>query len=303
MADPDWPIRNAAFEFLKAQNEVYGEALPRALLQAGFEYGGRRVPLLGPQGIFKPAVMVDIPLSIMTAPPVPGRPPPYADEMGESGVMNYMYRGTDPEHHENRGLRRAMETGTPLIYFFGLMPGYYMAQYPAFVVGDDPAALTFRVQLDERHAVAPQPDPSIVVEGRRAYVTTLTRRRIHQASFRQRVIAAYNEICAVCRLRHRELLDAAHILPDTHPKGEPIVPNGLSLCKLHHAAFDHNIIGIRPDHLIEINTAVLAEIDGPMLVHGLQGFHNESITAPKSASLRPDPELLEERYDLFRNAG
>jgi hypothetical protein len=35
-----------------------------------------------------------------------------------------------------------------------------------------------------------------------------------------------------------ELLDAAHILPDGHPKGEPVVPNGLALCKLHHAAFD-----------------------------------------------------------------
>jgi len=35
-----------------------------------------------------------------------------------------------------------------------------------------------------------------------------------------------------------ELLDAAHITPDTHPEGEPIVSNGLSLCKLHQAAFD-----------------------------------------------------------------
>jgi putative restriction endonuclease len=303
MADPDWPIRIAAFDFLKTQNEAFGEALPRPLLEAGFEYQGRRVPLLGPQGIFKPAVMVDMPLSITTTAPVPGRPAPYDDELGEGGVIDYKYRRGDPEHRENRGLRRAKETGTPLIYFRGLMPGYYIAGYPAYVIGDDRPSETFRIQVDEAYILMPEPNPSKITEARRAYVTTLIRRRVHQASFRQRVIAAYNEICAVCRLRHRELLDAAHILPDTHPKGEPIVPNGLSLCKLHHAAFDHNIIGIRPDRVIEINTQVLAEIDGPMLVHGLQGFHNERIAVPKSSRLQPHAELLEERYELFRSAG
>ena len=55
----------------------------------------------------------------------------------------------------------------------------------------------------------------------------------------------------VCRLRHWELLDAAHILPDKHPLGEPVVPNGLALCKLHHAAFDADILGVRPDLRIE----------------------------------------------------
>ena len=43
---------------------------------------------------------------------------------------------------------------------------------------------------------------------------------------------AYRECCAVCRLRHAELLDAAHILPDGHPKGEPIV-QGFHLQALH----------------------------------------------------------------------
>ncbi len=37
---------------------------------------------------------------------------------------------------------------------------------------------------------------------------------MHQQEFRQRVLRAYRERCAICRLRHEELLDAAHILPD-----------------------------------------------------------------------------------------
>jgi putative restriction endonuclease len=100
----------------------------------------------------------------------------------------------------------------------------------------------------------------------------------------------------VCRLRHPELLDAAHILPDGHPRGLPVVPNGLSLCKLHHAAFDEHVLRVRPDYVIELREDVLHEEDGPMLEHGLKGFHGKVLLLPRTASLRPDPELLDLRY-------
>ncbi|HEV8609903.1 MAG TPA: HNH endonuclease [Thermoanaerobaculia bacterium] len=121
-------------------------------------------------------------------------------------------------------------------------------------------------------------------------------------AFRQRVLRAYRERCAVCRLTHRELLDAAHILPDEHPKGEPIVSNGLALCKLHHAAFDSYILGVRPDLTVEIRLDVLHEGDGPMLRHGLQGFQGSRIIVPSSMMQRPKSDFLAERYDLFKKA-
>jgi putative restriction endonuclease len=114
---------------------------------------------------------------------------------------------------------------------------------------------------------------------------------------------AYEETCAVCRLRHWELLDAAHILPDKHPLGEPVVPNGLALCKLHHAAFDADILGVRPDLKIEVRHDVLREADGPMLKVGLQGFDGQIITVPRQKSLRPNVDFLAERYERFRKAG
>lgn len=77
----------------------------------------------------------------------------------------------------------------------------------------------------------------------------------------------------------------------------------MAMCKLHHAAFDQNIIGVRPDLIVEINQRVLTEIDGPMLVQGLQGFHGSTLTVPRKLDLRPDPDLLSERYDLFRSVG
>ena len=82
---------------------------------------------------------------------------------------------------------------------------------------------------------------------RRAYLTDTFRRRLHQVAFRERVLRAYAERCALCRLRHQELLDAAHITPDSDAEGEPVIGNGVALCKLHHAAFDRFTFAIRPD--------------------------------------------------------
>ena len=250
----DAPVRTAVFAWLTQQREEHGEALPRTALEQ-FTLDGRRIPLLGPQGIWKPAAC-ELPLSITTV--IHG---PYDDEFDDArGTLRYSYRGTDPsyrDHRDNVGLRRAMGERVPLVYFHAIEPGAYVAAYPVFVVGDDPAALTFTLQVDDLstafaaaaagHSIAEAGD-----DARRAYVTRTVRQRLHQVVFRQRVIRAYQERCALCSLRHQELLDAAHITPDTDPEGEPVVTNGVALCKLHHAAFDRFFFAIRPDYVIEV---------------------------------------------------
>ena len=134
-------------------------------------------------------------------------------------------------------------------------------------------------------------------------MTRLGKQRMLQQEFRQRVRRAYREQCAICRLRHEELLDAAHILPDGHPRGEPVVPNGLALCKLHHAAFDRHVLGVRADLTVELRPEVLREPDGPMLKYGLQGFQDARLLLPRDPALRPNLEFVEERYVMFRKAG
>lgn len=145
------------------------------------------------------------------------------------------------------------------------------------------------------------PGPEVPL--RRKYVTIQTQHRVHHQAFRERVIRAYHETCAVCRLHHRELLDAAHILPDRDPRGEPEVPNGLALCKLHHAAFDHHFLGVRPDYVIELRRDIIDEEDGPMLRYGLQGFHRQSLILPRPQEVRPKQEFLEARYAEFTRVG
>ncbi len=139
-------------------------------------------------------------------------------------------------------------------------------------------------------------------EARRVYVTATVRRRLHQVAFRERVVRAYRERCALCRLAHRELLDAAHITPDTDPEGEPTVTNGLALCKLHHAAFDRFFFAVRPDYRIEVKRAILLERDGPMLIVGLQEIHGQRIMLPSHTAQHPDRDRLARRYEVFLKA-
>ncbi len=300
----DLRVRKEAFQWLDAQRAIYGDALPREILQKGFLMEGEQIRLLGPQGIFKPKRM-ELPLSITTVPSGP-----YADSFTGEGLLLYRYRGTDPEHRDNVGLRQAMTQVVPLVYFHRIMRGKYVAAWPAFIVADDKDGLTFTVAVDEIRQEAAssfigvrEPNQAWIEEHfRRAYATRNFRQRLHQSSFRERVLRAYHEQCAFCRLRHRELLDAAHILPDSDPEGEPVVSNGLSLCKLHHAAFDHHFVGIRDDYRIEVRPEILKETDGPMLIHGLQALHGQRIILPRQSVMRPNGEFLQRRYELFKEA-
>lgn len=299
----DARVRAAAFEWLTDQVKRHSDVLPRQVLTAGFKLDGVRVPLLGPQGIFKPRVL-EIPLSITTAPEGP-----YDDTFGLDGLLRYRYRGRDPNHPDNRGLRAAMDNRLPLIYLHGVAPGRYVAAWPVFVVRDDPASLSFSVEVDDAAYYRSAEESGVISaiqegdEARRRYITASVRVRLHQRAFRERVLDAYRRQCAFCRLRHEELLDAAHIVPDVAPEGEPVVRNGLALCALHHTAFDRFFLGLRPDYVIEVRADIRRERDGPTLVHAIQALHGTRIVLPKSVTLRPDPRLIEVRYEQFRRVG
>ncbi len=309
LVDPaliDSAVRAQAFAFLAEQTRIHRSGIPWSVLLDGFTFDGRRVPLVSQQGIFKPAVC-QLPLSMRTAPVVEGRERPYEDEQDDNGLILYKYRGTDAAHRENEGLREAMRTRTPLVYLYGLAPGCYWAVWPAYVVRDHLAALTFTIELGVEAALSgPLAGASIETESEdaRRWVTRQSVVRLHQKSFRLRVLRAYRERCAICVLGHEELLEAAHILPDNHPRGLAIVPNGLTLCTLHHAAFDAHVIGVSPDLQVEVRTDILTEKDGPMLLHGLQGFHGARVAhLPAAKKLQPRRDFLAERYELFKKAG
>lgn len=301
--DIDLQVRLAAFNWLSEQVNLHGDVLPRKLLQQGFEFQGQRIPLIAPQGIFKPQIL-DLPLSITTAPKGP-----YDDYFGKDNFLLYRYRGTDPNHRDNVGLRKVFERKRPLVYLHGIEPGKYLATYPVYIIGDDESNLTFKVAVDD---ALPDFEYSTsiftrqiaeVSDARHAYLTSIVKIRLQQRSFREKVLDAYRSQCAFCRLKHRELLDAAHIIPDNLPEGKSTIDNGLSLCKLHHSAYDAFIIGVTPDYIIQVREDVLDEEDGPVLQHGLKELHKTKLILPSLKSHYPSRDALEWKYSRFTRAG
>jgi putative restriction endonuclease len=195
-----------------------------------------------------------------------------------------------------------MEDEVNVVYLFGVASGLYSVE-GAGIVEDLPGELTFKLILLPIDSVVLGMFASLSdlgVASRRHHVA-LVQRRVGQARFRSVVMSAYRTQCAVCRLRRNELLDAAHILPD-YAGGPLVVTNGLALCKIHHAAYDSNLLGIRPDYVAEVRSDLLSEEDGPMLLHGIQGVHDTAIVVPTVAAQRPDVGALERRYEQFRVA-
>jgi putative restriction endonuclease len=142
-------------------------------------------------------------------------------------------------------------------------------------------------------------NPAVMSEVEKRYAEQITRRRLHQAMFRGMVVRAYDVRCAVCHLKHGDLFDAAHITADSAQTGLAIVSNGLSLCKIHHAAYDRDLMGISPDYKVQINRTLLAEVDGPMLKHGLQEMHRATILVPIRSSEKPHRDRGAARYEEF----
>lgn len=170
--------------------------------------------------------------------------------------------------------------------------------FPVYLVGEEPGRFVVAIGEDQRMTAPGLMSRTSEVE--RRYAERLSRQRLHQPVFRASVMLAYQKRCAVCDLRHVDLLDAAHIIEDGQPKGDPVVPNGLSLCKIHHAAYDRQIMGISPDLVVRIDEQVLRETDGPMLRHGLQELHGGRLrSVPRRVADRPDRDRLAARFERF----
>lgn len=292
-------IRIAVFEWLSSLVFKYPDkVIPSSELINGCIVNNERIILIGAQGIWKPK-QLEYPISIKSV-----SDSIYDDVQLDNNLIHYKYRGTDPNFHVNVGLRECMNQSIPLVYLHQVVKGKYLVEWPVFIVADDPRNLTFTVEAKMNQIVYNSQFDIIDIadESQSRYATRLMIQRLHQVAFREKVLQAYQDHCAICNLKHRELLDAAHIIED-YNGGKPVVQNGLSLCKIHHSAFDQNILGISPNYKIEVRKDILAEIDGPMLKHGIQAMHGNNLILPRSISLQPKKEWWEERYEIFRKIG
>lgn len=300
-------FREAAFAWIRSQ-QLRTPFFTREDLSQ-FQYGSSTYRLIGPQtGIWFIASRSNAAIAISTAYVPDGRPRPYEDGPGDDGLQRYKWRGTDPNHSDNRYLRRAMERKLPLIWLVGIgyVPGtkqqLFEPRFPVYLIGEEPASHQFVVALEEGQQLLPPNEPPAVQEIVKRYNERIVKARYHQPLFRARVIHAYQERCAVCRLPFTELLEAAHIRPDSQG-GSTLISNGMSLCKIHHGAFDSNIIGISPDYKVHVQESVLATFDGPTLQHSIKEMDGQELRqVPDEKTNQPDKELLAERFERFQQA-
>lgn len=297
MRDDD--VRSSCFASLDVLCAKFGEDLPyKDGLDVGFPFRGRRVPFLSHmKGIYRAAAQRGpAALSINTS-----SASPYEDEETPDGVL-YAYRAGDVDQPDNRALRSACELHVPIVYFVGTRPGWYKPFYPCFVVEDDPIGRRVLVTKGEMTGPFEEREPVLSEDPiERRYAVREMRVRVHQARFRGRVIPAYTSQCAICRLKEVRLLDAAHIVSDADVLGEPSIRNGLSLCAIHHRAFDQNLVAVKPSYDVAVSQRLLEDEDGPML-DLLKGFHGTVIHVPARRSWRPDPDRLAARYERFMEA-
>lgn len=275
---------------------AFSDIAPLSALREGFMFEGRRVSFGSfMKGIHRakeqrgPAA-----LTLLTA--LDG---PYDDfEDIAGGAVQYRYRAGSIDQPDNRHLRAAKDLQAPLIYFRGVGEAQYAVIAPVFVVEDDPAAGFVRLATGLPFEDV-QGDGIVSSEAARREQFAVVARRLDQVRFRRDVLRAYRSRCAVCALKERDLVEAAHIIGWREQGGVDAVVNGLALCAIHHRAYDRNLLGIDPEGVVHIGARLLDEIDGPMLTTGLQGFHGVPITQPRRVADRPDRDRLELRYERF----
>lgn len=288
-------LRTALFHYVDRLVESYGDTLSYEVLSRRFEHSDVQFRLIQQRGIFKPAALganggALIVLSQLDS--------PYEDEHDKE-VLSYAYETGGPYSAGNRALREALNNRLPLLFLRQVGRQRYMPLYPTYVISDNPA--TSRVQMavaNRTFTYDAQRAGSVVQQINQAFRAQMVRQRIGQGVFRTEVLHVYRKRCAICRLQIEELLDAAHIIPYSE-NGESTVQNGLSLCKIHHRAYDLNIIGINNEAVVHVHERILDSSDGPMLQYGIKDIHEIKLELPTRLRDRPDPSYLNSRYQRF----
>jgi putative restriction endonuclease len=277
----------------------YDDVVPLAQLQAGFVFDDQRVSFDSFQKGIHRARIQRGPAALTLTTSLKDR---YGDAYEEGGALfTSAYPAGALDQADNRALQAAFDLQTSLVYFRAMAPGQYLVIAPMFVTADDPGARA--VLLEPGLPVQDmQPGGLVSAPDVRAYATREARLRLHRQRFELEVMRAYRHRCAICSLRERALVQAAHIVPDVEPEGIAAVVNGLASCAIHHLAFDRNLLGIDPAGVGAHRRHAAARDRRADAAHRVQGFHGDRIALPGRPQDRPDPHRLELRFQRFERA-
>ncbi len=118
------------------------------------------------------------------------------------------------------------------------------------------------------------------------------RQRLGQAYFREAVLNNFGGRCCITGLEVRELLIASHILPwSTHVEERCNVRNGLSLSRLHDAAFDQCLIAFDEELRLLVSPRLREALPKRVIADNFGSYDGQALTLPDDA-IAPDVSFL-----------
>jgi hypothetical protein len=175
----------------------------------------------------------------------------YADDLSDDGVIYHYPKTSRPparDAAEVQATKNAMAHQLPI---FVVLPGKISQARRSVKLGwvcdfdDNLGQFLILFGL----AAAPvltkaesENDPFHLIEEPRKKAATVML-RTGQQRFRFYVMSRYGNKCAVCDIRHPDLLTAAHICGKSE-RGSDDWRNGIPLCSTHHNAFDGYLFGV-----------------------------------------------------------
>ena len=126
----------------------------------------------------------------------------------------------------------------------------------------------------------------------------LVKTRINQKFFRSSVLSAYNNTCAITKIKVNEFLVASHIKPWAKDQNNRLNPhNGMCLNSIHDKAFDRGLITIDKDYNIVISNRLKDYYSNQFIDDVFRKYEGQKIMIP--SKFEPSLEFLEYHNDVI----
>jgi putative restriction endonuclease len=269
-------------------NVTHGGGQARAPTEYRIQITGVTIPLEAPSGFQTLILGWYEPLSVVAAfDPARHRRPSMASpsiQISIDALQEAAQRGLAVQRRGNREIVIAFRPE--------LLITYIENQQSLHAFAGSQADIDLLIQAGAGQQPTEQDMQDVPIERQKVIRMVATRRR--EASFRQRVLSAYQYRCAMCHLQ-LDLVEGAHIFPVGVPGSTDQTSNGLALCPLHHEAYDDALVGVREDYEVVVNGPVLQHLRSLGRDGEEQRFRQElrpRIVLPATAADRPRPEYL-----------
>lgn len=126
------------------------------------------------------------------------------------------------------------------------------------------------------------------------------KRKARNAAFSNNIKELYEYRCAVCGIKRfnkkgNPEVEAAHIYPKEKNGPDKLI-NGISLCKLHHWAFDNGLLSITDDYKVIVPT----EINDDKNYEDITKFRGQKILLPAKNQFKPHKLYLEAHRKMHK---